>query len=43
MLARETGEGVNLGVPENGERIIVYDAEEEVLYGTTFQSAPVHR
>lgn len=28
-LARETGEAVNLGVPENGERVIIYGAEGE--------------
>ncbi|QPV62823.1 IclR family transcriptional regulator [Halosimplex litoreum] len=28
-LARETGEAVNLGVPEGGERVIIYGAEGE--------------
>lgn len=28
-LARETGEAVNLGVPENGERVIIYGSEGE--------------
>jgi DNA-binding IclR family transcriptional regulator len=37
-LARETGEAVNLGVPENGRRVIIYGAEGE---NAVWDDAPV--
>lgn len=37
-LAYETGEAVNLGVPENGERVIIYGAEGE---NAVWDDAPI--